>query len=54
VKEAIVVQKGYLNKKLVAEDVTDITYQPYLCGQKYRLVILRTNCAKSFVTREGG
>ena len=43
VKEAIVVQKGYLNKKLVAEDVTDITYHPHLCGQKYRLVILRKN-----------
>ena len=43
VKEAIVVHKGYLNKKLVAEHVTDITYQPHLCGQKYRLVILRKN-----------
>ena len=43
VKEQIVVQKGYLNKKLVAEDVTDITYQPHLCAQKYRLVILRKN-----------
>jgi hypothetical protein len=43
VKEAIVVQKGYLNKKLVAEDVTDVTYQPHQCAKKYRLVILRKN-----------
>ena len=43
VKEQIVVQKGYLNKKLVAESVSDITYQPAKCHQKYRLVILRKN-----------
>jgi hypothetical protein len=43
VKEQIVVQKGYLNRKLVAEHVSDISYQPHQCGQKYRLVILRKN-----------
>ena len=43
VKEQIVVQKGYLNKKLVAESVNDMTYQPEKCKQKYRLVILRKN-----------
>ena len=43
VKEQIVVQKGYLNKKLVAESVSDMTYQPNQCEQKYRLVILRKN-----------
>jgi hypothetical protein len=43
VKEQIVVQKGYLNQKLVAEDVSDMTYQPHHCGRKYRLVILRKN-----------
>jgi hypothetical protein len=43
VKEAIVVQKGYLNEKLVAEHVSDMTYQPSLCQRKYRLVILRKN-----------
>ena len=41
VKEAIVVQKGYLNEKLVAEHVSDMTYQPSLCQRKHRLVILR-------------
>ena len=43
VKEQIVVQKGYLNKKLVAESVSDIAYQPEKCSQKYRLVVLRKN-----------
>lgn len=43
VKEQIVVQKGYVNKKLMAESVTDITYQPSKCEKKYRLVILRKN-----------
>jgi hypothetical protein len=43
VKEQIVVQKGYLNRKLVAESVSDISYQPHQCEQKYRLVILRKN-----------
>ena len=43
VKEQIVVQKGYRNKKLVAESVSDVAYQPLKCQQKYRLVILRKN-----------
>jgi len=43
VKEQIVVQKGYLNQKLVAEHVSDMTYQPHACAKKYRLVILRKN-----------
>jgi len=43
VKEAIVVEKGYLNQKLVAEHVSDMTYQPSHCQKKYRMVILRKN-----------
>ncbi|MGA7834998.1 MAG: IS1380 family transposase [Acidimicrobiales bacterium] len=43
VKEQIVVQKGYLNQKLVAEHVSDISYQPNKCERKHRLVILRKN-----------
>ena len=43
VKEGIVVHKGYLNQKLVAESVSDMTYEPGKCGRKYRLVILRKN-----------
>ena len=37
IKEQIVVQKGYENRKLVAEHVCDISYQPHQCGRKYRL-----------------
>jgi Transposase DDE domain group 1 len=43
VKEAIVVEKGYRNQKLVAEHVNEVTYQPSHCHQMYRLVILRKN-----------
>jgi hypothetical protein len=43
VKEQIVVQKGYENRKLVAEHVSDMTYQPHRCQQKYRMVIVRKN-----------
>jgi hypothetical protein len=43
VKAALVVQKGYLNQKLVAEHVTDLSYRPHACGQEYRLVIVRKN-----------
>lgn len=43
VKESIVVEKGYLNKKLVGEDLAEAVYQPGNCKQKYRLVILRKN-----------
>ena len=43
VKEQIVVQRGYRNKKLVAESVSDLAYQPLKCQQEYRLVILRKN-----------
>ena len=43
IKEQIVVQKGYENRKLVAEHVSDMTYQPHHCQQKYRLVIVRKN-----------
>ena len=43
VKEGIVVEKGYENRKLMAEHVNDMTYQPHLCGRKHRLVILRKN-----------
>jgi hypothetical protein len=32
-----------VNQKRVAEDVSDMSYQPEKCKQKYRLVILRKN-----------
>ena len=36
-------KQWYLNKKLVAESVSEMSYQPEKCKQKYRLVILRKN-----------
>ncbi len=43
VKEGIGGHKGYVNKKLVAESVSDRTYQPGQRARKFRLVILRKN-----------
>jgi hypothetical protein len=42
-KQAIVRFKGYLNKKLVGENVAEFTYQPNKCGRSYRLVVVRKN-----------
>ena len=35
--------KGYRNKKLVGESVTEFNYQPIKCGRSYRLVVVRKN-----------
>jgi len=43
VKDAIVRFKGYRNKKLVGESVTEFNYQPIKCGRSYRLVVVRKN-----------
>lgn len=43
IKEQVVVQMGYKNLKLVAEDIAEIEYQPAKCARPYRLVILRKN-----------
>jgi hypothetical protein len=43
VKDAIVRFKGYTNKKLVGESVTEFNYQPIKCGRSYRLVVVRKN-----------
>ncbi len=48
VKESIVRFKGYENKVLVGEDITEIEYQPRKCARPYRLIIVRKNI------REGG
>ena len=42
-KEQIVIEKGYLNNKLIGESVAEFEYQPVKCGQKYRLVVVRKN-----------
>jgi hypothetical protein len=43
VKEQIVRQKGYLNKKLVGENVAEFDYQPTQCRRAYRVVVVRKN-----------
>ena len=43
VKDTIVRFKGYTNKKLVGESVTEFNYQPIKCGRSYRLVVVRKN-----------
>jgi hypothetical protein len=43
VKEEIVRQKGYLNKKLLGEDVAEVEYKPGKCAKSYRLIIVRKN-----------
>ncbi|HUI06910.1 MAG TPA: IS1380 family transposase [Verrucomicrobiae bacterium] len=43
VKERIVRQKGYLNKKLVGESVAEFDYQPSKCQRAYRVVVVRKN-----------
>jgi hypothetical protein len=43
VKEQIVRQKGYLNKKLVGESVAEFDYQPSKCQRAYRVVVVRKN-----------
>lgn len=43
VKEGVVRLKGYTNKVLEAESVTEIEYRPVKCQKSYRLIILRKN-----------
>jgi hypothetical protein len=47
IKEAIVQFKGYRNKKLVGESVTQFDYQPLKCERSYRLVVVRKTSASS-------
>lgn len=49
VKEAIVVEKGYRNIRLVREHVAEFKYQPTKCKSSYRVVVLR----KSLSVEEG-
>ncbi len=41
VKEEIVKQRGYLNKRLVAEDTAEFEHQPTKAARPYRIVVLR-------------
>ncbi len=43
VKERIVRERGYENKRLACEDTAEIDYQPGKCERTYRIVIVRKN-----------
>jgi len=46
VKEAIVVERQFVNLKLRSEDVAEFNYRPVACRQTYRMVVLRKNISK--------
>jgi hypothetical protein len=50
IKEQIVAARGYENKRLAAEWVTEVPYSPTDCKETYRLVIV---CKELEVTRQG-
>jgi hypothetical protein len=41
VKEEIVKRRGYLNKRLIAEDTAEFEYRPSKAARSYRIVVLR-------------
>jgi hypothetical protein len=43
VKEAIVVERGYKNIRLLSEDVAEFAYRPTACAKTYRVVAVRKN-----------
>lgn len=43
VKEQIVRQREFDNKRLVSEDVAEMPYQPVACKKSYRLIVVRKN-----------
>jgi len=43
VKEQVVKENGYLNKRLQAEQISELRYQPGSCDKQYRLVVIRKN-----------
>ena len=49
VKEEIVKQRGYLNKRLVTEDTAEFEHKPALAKKTYRIIVLR-----KFIIEERG
>lgn len=47
VKEQVVKENGYENKRLQSEQVSEIKYQPVKCRKPYRLVMIRKNISVS-------
>jgi hypothetical protein len=43
VKERIVKERGYENKRLVCEEVAEFDYRPGKCNRDYRIVVVRKN-----------
>jgi len=43
IKEEVVRFKGYVNKVLVGESITEFDYQPNKCARRYRMVVVRKN-----------
>lgn len=43
VKEQIVKEREYLNRRLVSEQVAEFSYQPVACQKSYRMVVVRKN-----------
>jgi hypothetical protein len=43
VKEAIVVQRQFENRKLASEEVAEFNYRPVACRETYRLVVVKKN-----------
>jgi hypothetical protein len=43
VKEQIVKEREYLNRRLVSEQVAEFSYQPVACQKSYRVVVVRKN-----------
>jgi len=43
VKEQIVRERAFLNKRLVSEDVAEMPYRPAACKNTYRLIVVRKN-----------
>jgi hypothetical protein len=50
VKEQIVRERGFVNKRLVSEDVAEMPYRPTACKNTYRLIVVRKNLS----VEEGG
>jgi hypothetical protein len=50
IKEQVVAARGYTNKRLAAEWVTEVPYSPTDCKESYRLVIV---CKELEVTEQG-
>jgi hypothetical protein len=43
VKEAVVVARGFENRRLQAEEVAEFNYRPTACRKTYRMVVVRKN-----------